>query len=175
MIQCQVCRVTYVANTIFCAECGAYLLRRDKLTTDPIEIARIRWLGDADGAQVRDKDLSDTGPLAIRLCISNGDQARELEIWLVRPIRLGRNDPTEDIYPELDLTQDRARQYGVSREHACIFQRGNAVEVEDLGSTNGTLLNGKRLAPYMPKPLKDGDQLQLGKLLVEVALKSRKK
>jgi pSer/pThr/pTyr-binding forkhead associated (FHA) protein len=43
--------------------------------------------------------------------------------------------------------------------------------VEDLGSTNGTLLNGIRLDPYMPETLKDGDQLQLGKLLIEVKLR----
>jgi pSer/pThr/pTyr-binding forkhead associated (FHA) protein len=42
--------------------------------------------------------------------------------------------------------------------------------VEDLGSTNGTLLNGERLSPYIPEILKDGDQLQLGKLLIEVCL-----
>jgi pSer/pThr/pTyr-binding forkhead associated (FHA) protein len=61
-------------------------------------------------------------------------------------------------------------EFGVSREHACIYQRGNAIEVEDLASTNGTLLNGKRLSPYLSVPLKDGDQLQLGKLQIEVCL-----
>ena len=42
--------------------------------------------------------------------------------------------------------------------------------VEDLGSINGTFINGKRLAPYLPEALHDGDQLQLGKLLIEVEL-----
>jgi pSer/pThr/pTyr-binding forkhead associated (FHA) protein len=95
---------------------------------------------------------------------------RQLEVVLSRPIRLGRVDPQQSIYPEVDLTEDHALQYGVSRQHACIFQRENAVEVSDLGSTNGTLLNGKRLAPYTPQPLSDGDQLQLGMLLIEVSL-----
>jgi pSer/pThr/pTyr-binding forkhead associated (FHA) protein len=80
-------------------------------------------------------------------------------------------DPNQSIYPEIDLTDDLALAYGVSRRHACIYRRGNDVEVEDLGSINGTLLNGKRLAPYIAEPLKDGDQLQLGKLLIEVCLK----
>ena len=86
---------------------------------------------------------------------------------MIRPIRLGRVDPKEGVYPEVDLTD--AKKDGVSREHACIFRRGHAVEVEDLGSTNGTLLNGSRLAPYQPASLNDGDQLQLGNLLVEVS------
>ena len=43
--------------------------------------------------------------------------------------------------------------------------------VEDLGSINGTFINGKRLAPYLPEVLSHGDQLQLGKLLIEVELR----
>ncbi|GAB4548207.1 MAG: hypothetical protein Kow0063_43170 [Anaerolineae bacterium] len=97
---------------------------------------------------------------------------RELEIPLSRPIRLGRIDPRQGVYPDVDLTDDLALEYGVSRKHACIFRRGNIVELEDLGSTNGTFLNGTRLAPYLPVPLKDGDQLQLGRLLIEVSFGS---
>ncbi len=97
-------------------------------------------------------------------------RARQLEISLSKPIRLGRVDPTQSIFPEVDLTEDHALEYGVSREHACIFQREDAAEVTDLGSTNGTLLNGQRLAPYSPQPLSDGDHLQLGRLVIEVSL-----
>jgi pSer/pThr/pTyr-binding forkhead associated (FHA) protein len=81
-------------------------------------------------------------------------------------------DPLQDIYPEVDLTEDMALDYGVSREHACIFRRDEHVLVEDLGSTNGTLLNGDRLAPFLPHHVEDGDQLQLGKLLVEIRFKA---
>jgi hypothetical protein len=97
-------------------------------------------------------------------------RARQLEISLSKPVRLGRVDPTQGIFPEVDLTEDHALEYGVSREHACIFQREDAAEVTDLGSTNGTLLNGQRLAPYSPQPLSDGDHLQLGRLVIEVRL-----
>jgi hypothetical protein len=99
----------------------------------------------------------------------NRTGARELEVLLTKPVRLGRIDPKEGIYPDIDLSVDLAMEYGVSREHACIFRRDSGVEVEDLASTNGTVLNGTRLSPYLPVPLKDGDQLQLGKLLIEVS------
>ena len=120
--------------------------------------------------------LPDTGALPRldppRLPRGQGDPGREVELPLTsRPIRLGRMDPNQSIYPEIDLTDQLALEAGVSRRHACIYRRGNDVAVEDLGSINGTLLNGKRLAPYIPEPLKDGDQLQLGKLLIEVCLK----
>jgi hypothetical protein len=170
VIQCPVCRTRHVANTVYCAECGAYLLGKENLETDPIELAQIRWQGKADDVQFQDVDLPDTGPLTIRLLIGKDTRKRELEIALVRPIRLGRSDPTQNIFPEVDLTDDLAIEYGVSREHVRIYREGDVTLIEDLGSTNGTLLNGERLAPYMPEPLRHGDQLQLGTLLIEVGL-----
>jgi hypothetical protein len=78
-----------------------------------------------------------TRPLTIRLRIASqagiDSHAQELQVRLVKPIRLGRTDPVYDILPEIDLTQNLGREYGVSREHACIFQQGNMVKVEDLG------------------------------------------
>jgi hypothetical protein len=62
---------------------------------------------------------------------------------------------------------------GVSRRHASIFKQGLGVVVEDLGSVNGTFVNGKRLDPYLPEPLRDGDTLQLGKLLIKVIIRGQ--
>jgi hypothetical protein len=178
MAQCPTCYATYVTNTVFCTECGAYLPVPKELRTEPLETSQIPWIEDTASLFATDPDLLDPDLLTIRLRISTLDcaqdrpngkagQERELQIALIRPIRLGRVDPKEGVYPEVDLTD--AKKDGVSREHACIFRRGHAVEVEDLGSTNGTLLNGSRLAPYQPASLNDGDQLQLGNLLVEVS------
>jgi hypothetical protein len=178
MTQCPTCHAAFVANTIFCTECGAYLPKTKELRTEPIEASQIPWIEDGASLFATDTDLLDPDLLTIRLRISpidkaqnrskrKGGQPRELQIALIKPIRLGRVDPKEGVYPEVDLTD--AKKDGVSREHACIYRRGHAVEVEDLGSTNGTQLNGSRLAPYKPTSLNDGDQLQLGNLLVEVS------
>ena len=171
MVRCRVCQANYVTNTIYCTECGAYLLEAEELETEPMEVAQINWVGKARSPQPGDADLPRTGPLCIRLIIGKGARKRELEVLLVKPIRLGRSDPSQNIFPEVDLTDDLAMETGVSREHVAIFGRGGVVMVEDLGSTNGTLLNGERLDPYMPEPLQHGDQLQLGQLLIEVRLK----
>jgi pSer/pThr/pTyr-binding forkhead associated (FHA) protein len=48
----------------------------------------------------------------------------------------------------------------VSRQHAEIYYDGSAFLVSDLGSFNGTLLNGEMLGDT--RPLEDGDQLQIG-------------
>ncbi|MDH4137363.1 MAG: FHA domain-containing protein, partial [Anaerolineae bacterium] len=68
-----------------------------------------------------------------------------------------------------DLATDDALDKGVSRRHAKITRRGREVFIEDLGSMNGTFVNRKKLTPYLPEALRDGDQLQLGKLMLRVS------
>ncbi len=49
---------------------------------------------------------------------------------------------------------------GVSRRHAKVSrQKGGSLTITDLGSTNGTFLNGERVASRV---LKDGDKIQIG-------------
>jgi pSer/pThr/pTyr-binding forkhead associated (FHA) protein len=47
-----------------------------------------------------------------------------------------------------------------SARHARIFEQGNIVVVEDLGSTNGTYLNEELLET--PRPLHPGDRVRIG-------------
>lgn len=46
-----------------------------------------------------------------------------------------------------------------SRRHARLVVQGGVVEIEDLQSSNGTLLNGK---PVQKRVLRDGDEIQIG-------------
>ncbi len=55
----------------------------------------------------------------------------------------------------------------ISRAHAAIGYDGEGFFVQDLGSTNGTRVNGHRTERA---PLKGGDDVQLGKLLLRVDL-----
>ncbi len=54
----------------------------------------------------------------------------------------------------------------VSQVHARIFTRGGDPYVEDLGSTNGTLLNGELLVE--PVRLRRGDRVQFGETVMEL-------
>ena len=58
----------------------------------------------------------------------------------------------------------------VSRRHAVLRRSGDELLVEDLGSSNGTMLNGKRLTG--PRPLHDQDRLQLGAVEIRVVIPS---
>ena len=50
----------------------------------------------------------------------------------------------------------------VSGRHAELRADGPAVTITDLGSTNGTLVNGMRLAPSEPVELQQGDEVSIG-------------
>jgi pSer/pThr/pTyr-binding forkhead associated (FHA) protein len=47
-----------------------------------------------------------------------------------------------------------------------------SVLVMDLGSSNGTYLNGRRLNPHVEEPLNHGDILALGKLKIQILLRN---
>ena len=49
---------------------------------------------------------------------------------------------------------------GMSRYHARVHVAGDEVTLEDMGSKNGTFLNGSRIATA--SPLADGDEIRLG-------------
>ncbi len=54
----------------------------------------------------------------------------------------------------------------VSQLHARLFRSDKGLHVEDLGSTNGTFLNGKKVGP--PARLKKGDRVRVGPVELEV-------
>lgn len=83
---------------------------------------------------------------------------------------VGRADPVSQFLPEVDLTSFNALDNGVGRRHARLFVQSGQLMVEDLDSTNGTLLNSQKLSPRQPQPLKDGDQIQFGRLAMQILL-----
>src|SRR5687768_8780535 len=55
----------------------------------------------------------------------------------------------------------------LSREHASIKRADGELLIEDLGSTNGTFVNGERITA--PTPIQPGDKISVGASTVEVA------
>jgi FHA domain-containing protein len=56
----------------------------------------------------------------------------------------------------------------VSSRHGRLFRRGTQVFVEDMGSTNGTLVNGVPLEPMMARPLGPDDLVEIDRLSLRV-------
>ena len=81
---------------------------------------------------------------------------------------LGRRDPTTGASPEVDLTSYAGYRMGVSRRHASLALENNRLNLWDLGSSNGTFINGTRLTPHQPSPLRDGDEVRLGQMVLRL-------
>jgi pSer/pThr/pTyr-binding forkhead associated (FHA) protein len=79
---------------------------------------------------------------------------------------VGRGDPVSNFFPDIDLNPFGAIENGVGRRHMRLFIQGGQVLIEDMDSTNGTLLNSQKLTARQPQPLRDGDQIVVGKLLL---------
>ena len=77
---------------------------------------------------------------------------------------IGRYDSVTGMGPEIDLTnEDQSRN--ISRRHARIVVKdGKHFIAEEIGTMNGTFLNGQKLANGVLTPLKDGDALTLCRL-----------
>jgi predicted component of type VI protein secretion system len=58
----------------------------------------------------------------------------------------------------------------VSRRHAAIRQHGDGIAIEDLGSTNGTLVNGDKVKGL--QPLNDGDSVRVGNTVFRVRVEA---
>lgn len=87
---------------------------------------------------------------SFRLIVRRGPQPNQVYELSAEVTNLGR-DITNDI-----VINDRE----VSRHHLRLTLGGDGLTIEDLGSTNGTFVNGKRVTGVMS--LKNGDMLGLG-------------
>ena len=97
-----------------------------------------------------------------------GDNRTTVGMEVVDRIVIGRTDPDASFHPDLDLSPYRGQEHGVSREHAAITRGDKSLFIEDLESTNGTRINGFELEPHHPYRLRDGDELELGRVRIIV-------
>jgi hypothetical protein len=81
---------------------------------------------------------------------------------------VGRPDPVTGITPDINLGPlDSSRT--LSRRHAKVLREGLLLFVrEEVGTANGTFVNGQRLATGAAAPLKPGDKLRFGAVEVDV-------
>lgn len=83
-------------------------------------------------------------------------------------ITLGRLDLLAGIHPTIDLGAYNGSILGVSRFHAEITLVNNILHIKDMGSTNGTRINDKKIPPYRLVPFRSGDTLRFGHLHIIV-------
>ncbi len=105
-----------------------------------------------------------------RLLMQIGNEAQTtVGMEVSDQIIIGRADPPAGFFPDLDLTPYGGLDGGVSRRHVRIMQgEDRQLYIEDMGSTNGTRLNGFELKRGEKYKLNDGDEIELGRVRMVV-------
>jgi CheY-like chemotaxis protein len=91
-----------------------------------------------------------------------------LSLTVQTAVILGRQTDGSPAFGVLDLEPYGAFEKGVSRTHARVKRQGNTFLVDDLGSANGTFINGHSLPQGEARQISSGDELRLGKLRLRV-------
>ncbi len=85
-------------------------------------------------------------------------------------VLIGRYDSVTGTSPEVDLSnEDQSRN--ISRRHARLVHKDQQFFVaEEIGTMNGTFLNGSKLTNGVLTPIHDGDELMLCRLALTFKL-----
>jgi pSer/pThr/pTyr-binding forkhead associated (FHA) protein len=168
MIRCKVCGKQEYHGTLFCSECGSQLVFvSDKKVDTLVNPSNFRGLS---------LDITDTIPKSLLderdFLLYYQEEERVIDIPQQNEFTIGRLVEGQVIAPDVDLNQYSAYDLGVSRLHATIRIEPlkNKVHVVDLGSANGTKVNGYQIPANSEVPLNHGDVLSLGKFNLKVIL-----
>lgn len=107
-------------------------------------------------------------PASRNITLRIRDAQTPIRIDTLQRLVLGRVNNRNPRRPDIDLTAYRAFEKGVSCNHAILYREGDYLMLADLGSTNGSFVNGQRLTPHEPRILNSGDEIRLGNLIAQV-------
>jgi len=155
MITCQRCKASLFLGTLFCPECGLMVDEDAASPTVSLPVDEVE--------EITTKPRQTQGPAMLTRQDSIAVRVMGQQDYI-----LGRAEATQAILPDIDLNRYGAHEKGVSRLHCHLRYEGDSLMVVDLGSANGTFLNGTRLTPERPMPLSENDTISLGSLKVQV-------
>lgn len=169
MIICPNCQTENPDHVTFCRRCSTVLntereIRRhtallNSNAFDNVAPAKPRIILGEDTIPTR------KGLLRLEMFL----EQQTITIPIQDNISLGRPDPLTNSVPDVDFTALKGYKLGVSRRHAEIhWYHDNVLNLYDLGSSNGTFLNGDRLPINTPIPIYNGDVVTLGELRMYV-------
>lgn len=158
MQHCPNCRTDNLDGVIFCQHCGMALV--------PVPISTRQF--------TREGDRVGTGTLPTDNVVMLHVDGEEMPhtVQLHDSLILGRfGEPSPDsAVTFFDLTPYGAEDKGVSRRHARLTRHpaNQTLTLCDLNSTNGTRLNGEVAPSSVEMPVRDGDEILLGRFKLYV-------
>ena len=160
-ITCPTCGYTNIAGSAFCENCGS------QLSQPPMPVQEVPSIPPTPVPRRQPEPGIGMPIVAIRgsLVIQSANATLTIPPGK-QVIVLGREDPVSSVFPDIDLDPYGAQEEGVGRKHAQLVMRGGDICIEDLESVNGTVVNKQRLVPRQPQPIKDGDEIRLGKMVM---------
>lgn len=161
-VNCPHCGRSNQKHELLCYACGG-LLDRTHTASETQALAETNDLTRSDDFY----GLESTLELTVRETgYSFNVQPQSCEHEMI----MGRSTEGSAMIPDVDLAKVDGEKYGVSRLHLTVrYQaRYNTLSVFDLGSANGTYINGQRLHPQEVRVLRNGDELRLGRLVMNV-------
>lgn len=171
MILCPNCHNQELAGSLFCAECGARLVVSEVPTTQHIERNQTGTLvpqSRPPSPPGSPAASSITEPIVSLHLIESG---MILHLTGQTEFTLGRVADGQPILPDVDLSPYEAYAQGVSRLHSALKLNNQRVMITDLGSSNGTRVNGQKIMPNVDYPLNHGDVIALGKFKIQVLIR----
>jgi len=169
MMICSNCKHSNLDGAMFCAECGAQLIGKDELTTQNITTKQFEELNkDMPTQDVYQAFEGSDAWGSLHLL----DTGQVLPLSIRNEFTMGRISEGQPIMPDIDLSPYQAYAAGVSRLHGVIKRDGARIVFMDLGSANGSYINGRRLAPNVEQVLNHGDIVALGKLKMQILIKN---
>ena len=169
MIVCSNCKHGNMIGALFCAECGAQLAGRDTLITQVIDTNNFAPpQKKTNNDEYQQFDGTDAwGSLHLL------DTGQVLPLSVRNEFTMGRVSDGQPIMPDIDFSPYQAYAAGVSRLHAVIKRDGSQIIFMDLGSANGSYLNGKKLTSNVEQHVKHGDIIALGKMKIQLLVKTK--
>lgn len=170
-ILCPNCRTEVLLGTIYCTECGTRLDPSAGIITQSLHPNQGDKLdGPAVVGEVTHPAKLQLDEFVVVLQILDSD--RVVTLTGKKEYILGRTSEQQEVIPDVDLSEHRAFDLGVSRLHALIrMEADNSIVLMDLGSSNGTWLNSEKLVPHHPEKLGSGDIVTLGKLKIRTIIR----
>lgn len=164
MVDCRSCQHGNVAGAVFCAACG------DPLGGEDLTVAAITDEHITDQLKKKAPRPEPITPGYSWISLHFMGSGKILPLASRNEFILGRLTKDSLILPDVDLSPYRASDSGVSRLHAMVKREANKVTVIDLGSSNGTYINGRRIQPDVNVALSHEDIVSLGTLQIQVLL-----